>query len=775
MTNATILIVEDDGILATYLQTLLERFGYQVLGPVSAGEEALAMVNTIRADLVLMDIELSGHMDGIAAATEIARTHDLPIVFLTGFSQEPLLQQAKTVAPYGYVIKPVAERELAAMLEMALHRHAQDRQLRKSQADLQRSETKYRMLFESAPLGIFRSVPDGRILDINPEMARIFGYPSLAMAHENLTNMSAGLYVNPERREQLLALLQESGEVSNFEFLARKADGSTIWISMNATMGKADVPGGVVIDGFIKDITRQKQSEQALQESEQMMRSIFRVAPSGIGVVINRNLAEVNDQFCTMTGYSRDEVIGRNARMLYLSDEDYGYVGTEKYRQIAEKGTGSVETRWLRKDGTVIHIILSSTPLDPHDLSKGVTFTALDISDRIRAEEERSRLREQLAHAQKMEEIGRLIGGVAHDFNNHLTAIIGCSQMVLSRMPTDTDLGHFIEMIHTSGERAAALTRSLLTFSRKQPLEMRPLDVHIVLNNIQKLLMRLIGEDIELQMKLAEYPLFVNADIGQLEQVIMNLATNARDAMPDGGQLHIITERLVLDQEFMGIYGWGEPGAYVALSVVDTGAGIPEEVRERIFEPYFTSKEPGRGTGLGLSIVHGIVQQHGGHIVLQSAMGKGTVFTVYLPLLVRQDESRVVGLVETAPGGAETILVCEDDQFVRRMVRLVLEGAGYQVVEACDGEDALELFYLNRQRIQMVILDVIMPKKNGVLVYRELKEIEPSLPAIFTSGYTPESISKSGLYDLQVPFLQKPVTPTVLLKQVREVLDQLRP
>jgi two-component system, cell cycle sensor histidine kinase and response regulator CckA len=644
MTNATILIVEDDAILATYLQALVERLGYLAVGPVASGEEALSVVAIMSVDLVLMDIELAGAMNGIAAAETIAYSHDVPIVFLTGFSQESLIQQAKAASPYGYIIKPVAERELSAMVEMALHRHAQDRQLRESQA--------------------------------------------------------------------------------------------------------------------------------ALRESEQMMSSIFRVAPSGIGVVRDRIMTMVNDRFCSMTGYERDEVIGRSSRMLYPTDEDFQYVGTEKYRQISEQGTGRVETRWLRKDGTLLHVILSSTPLDPLALDKGVTFTALDISERNRAEEDRQTLREQLSHAQKMEEIGRLIGGVAHDFNNHLTAIIGCSQMILSRIAEGSALGHFAEMIHSAGEKAAALTRSLLTFSRKQPLEMRPLDIRIVLGNVHKLLARLIGEDIELIVTGAEEPLYVNGDVGQIEQVLMNLVTNARDAMPDGGILRISTDRRYLDHEFMGVYGWGEPGAYGVITVQDNGVGIEPDVRERIFEPFYTSKDPGKGTGLGLSIVHGIIQQHGGHIVLESAPGTGTSFTIYLPLLEQQPQLQLNAVHLATTGGTETLLVCEDDQAVRRMVCLVLEDAGYRVFAAVDGDDALTVFRRHQDSIQLVLLDVIMPKKNGVLVFGEIRAIKPSLPAIFTSGYTPESIARSGLYDLQVPFLQKPVTPTVLLKHVRDVLDQ---
>jgi CheY-like chemotaxis protein len=326
-------------------------------------------------------------------------------------------------------------------------------------------------------------------------------------------------------------------------------------------------------------------------------------------------------------------------------------------------------------------------------------------------------------------------------------------------------------MVCTAGEKAAVLTRSLLTFSRKQPLEKRPLDIQLLINNISKLLRRLIGEDVELEIEQGAAPLFVNADSGHLEQVLMNLATNARDAMPDGGTIRIITEPRWLDREYMDACGWGEPGEYAVISFSDTGEGIPAEDLERVFEPFYTSKEAGKGTGLGLSIVDGIIRQHEGHILLDSTPGHGTTFTIFLPLLGRHRQVSKCSEQETFQGGAETILVCEDDPPVRRLVRLVLEDAGYKVIEAVDGQDSVDSFQRHQDRIHLVILDVVMPKKSGVSVYGEICRLRPGVRVLFTSGYTPETINRSGVFDMKLPFIPKPIVPGLLLKKVRDALD----
>ena len=920
MSKATILIVEDDGILAAYLENILTGLGYTVLGPVASGEEAVASPGGRNIDLVLMDIELAGAMDGITAAERIYRATEIPIVFMTGFSRDALLEKAKIASPYGYLIKPVSERELVATVEMTLHRHALDRRLKASQAALEKSEAKYRELFESLPIGIFRTTLDGKILDGNREMMKIVGCVSAEDVLKTFSNLPGKLYVDPRRRKEFLSLLRKHVEVTNFEFPARKKNGEIICLTVDARIKPADASGEPVIEGFARDITERKHSEDMLRLlAESGLTSgqdIFRFLVRQLAVSLKKRYAllvaiDGGDPAMAHTiavwqdggfaenfnyllvGTPCEHVVTkgvcfypRGIQNLYPGDHLLSLMEAESYwgmplrdaagntfgllavlddksmeetpqalsllTTFAARAAGELERRRTEEkyqtlfremlDGFAVHEIVcdaGGSPVDyrflavnpaferltgmqgaeiigksvrevmpriekhwidtygkvaltgeavhfenySRDLDRYFEVTAFrpeinrfacileDITERKRSEEERAKLQEQLYHAQKMEDIGRLTGGVAHDFNNHLTAIIGCSQIILKKLPVDSELRNFAEMVCSAGEKAAVLTRSLLTFSRKQPFEKRPVNVQVILTNMSKLLRRLIGEDIELVLEQGQAPLFVNADSGQIEQVLMNLATNARDAMPDGGTICVRTEHRRLDHEFMSIYGRGKPGDYAVVSFGDTGEGIPAEFLQRVFEPFYTSKTPGKGTGLGLSIVHGIIQQHGGHILLESTPEQGTTFTIFLPLLGRHHQVNTFRDEEIFKGGGETILVCEDDPPVRRLVRLVLEDAGYEVIEAVDGQDSVDSFLRHQDRIHLVILDVVMPKKSGVAAYGEIIGLKPDTRVLFTSGYTPETINRSGVFDMKLPFISKPIIPGLLLKKVREALD----
>jgi PAS domain S-box-containing protein len=388
-----------------------------------------------------------------------------------------------------------------------------------------------------------------------------------------------------------------------------------------------------------EEIDARKKGEEALRESESRMRSIFRVAPTGIGVVSNRVLLDVNSRVCEMTGYAKEELIGKSAEMLYSTKEEFNQVGSEKYRQISERGTGSVETIWKKKDGTILNIILSSTPIDSTDHSKGVIFTALDITERKRAEAEQEKLQAQLIQSQKMEVVGQLAGGVAHDFNNILTAIIGFGHLLMMKSAEDDPRRHYAEEIISSCEKAASITRRLLAFCRQDISEKSRLNLNELIATSQKMLSRMIGEDLEFQFKPSVEELPVVADPVQIEQVLMNLATNARDAMPEGGIFSIETSLLRMDEDFVAMHGFGAPGEYAVITVSDTGVGMNPETRQRIFEPFFTTKEVGKGTGLGLSITYDIIKKHQGDIEVASEVGKGTTFTVRIPVKSMPEEN----------------------------------------------------------------------------------------------------------------------------------------
>ncbi|MEW6714145.1 MAG: ATP-binding protein [Nitrospirota bacterium] len=394
----------------------------------------------------------------------------------------------------------------------------------------------------------------------------------------------------------------------------------------------------------------------------------------------------------------------------------------------------------------------------------GVIHVARDVTGQ-------RRLEEQLRHAQKMEAIGQLAGGVAHDFNNILTAIMGYGHLLQMKLKGDDPLKHNFDQILKVTERGADLTRSLLAFSRKQAVGLKPVTINKIVETSVKLLPGLIGERIELKTILGEEGLTILADSVQIEQIIMNLASNARDAMPDGGVLTIAAEGMEMDREFLSTHGYGDPGPYVLLSFTDTGIGMDEEAKKKIFDPFFTTKKVGEGTGLGLAIVYGIVKQHNGYITVDSEEGKGTTFSIYFPLIDGKAEDEAAEASAPA-GGKETILIAEDDAAVREPLKATLEIFGYDVIETVNGEDAVAKFKENKERIKLLLFDVIMPKMNGKEAYEEIKQIAPDIKAIFTSGYTANTLQTKEILEKGLTFISKPVSPNNLSRKIREVLDK---
>ncbi len=495
-----------------------------------------------------------------------------------------------------------------------------------------------------------------------------------------------------------------------------------------------------------------------------------------IAIDADHKVTLINKKGCEILGYREDEIIGKNWFDNFIPEKNRQTTKDVFWRlmrgelALAEYYENSV----LAKDGEEKIIAWHNTFFrDGKNRITGTLSSGEDITDRKRIQEERKKLQEQLMHAQKMEAVGMLAGGVAHDFNNILTAIIGYSSIVKMKIRSDDPMKINLDRIISSAERGAGLTQSLLAFSRKQLISPRPIDLNIVINNVQKLLSRIIREDIELKTVFCDRPLTIMADSGQLEQIVMNLTTNARDAMPQGGSLTITTETLLIDEQFIKDHGYGEPGEYALLSIRDTGTGMDSDTMERIFEPFFTTKEVGRGTGLGLAMVYGAVKQNNGYITVFSEIGKGTTFSIFLPLItlpVKGDKlSQPVVLIK---GGTETILVAEDDESIRNLIGSVLSEFDYTVIEAKDGIQAVELFHKHKENITLVILDVVMPGKNGKEVHEELIKIKPELKTLFISGYTADVVHRRGILDLELNFLQKPLMPDKLLKKVREILDE---
>jgi len=511
-----------------------------------------------------------------------------------------------------------------------------------------------------------------------------------------------------------------------------------------------------------------KRNEEALRHSEARYRSLVQSAAYGIyRSSLDGQFLDVNPALITMLGYgSAEEVLSLDPqRDVFLNPDEHGRL----MRQVHEgPRLDNIEVRWKRKDGNPITVRLSGRAARGREASGDVLeIIAEDVT-------ERRVLEEQFRQAQKMEAVGRLAGGVAHDFNNLLMVISGYTEVLLDGIQRSGPLHPKIVAIQQAADRAGTLTRQLLAFSRKQLLELKIVDVNSIVAEMERLLRPLIGENIELQTQLAADLRSTRADAGQIEQVIMNLVVNSKDAMPKGGRITIQTANVKLDDDVRREYSYIRPGSYVMLAVTDTGHGMDKETQSRIFEPFFTTKEKGKGTGLGLSTVYGIVKQSGGYVFAQSEPGRGSTFRVYLPVAEGIAEpSKSVWVTQFHDGGSETVLLVEDEESVRQLVRETLESKGYKVLEANNGRDALRIASEQTGAIHMLITDVVMPGMSGRELSKQLSVTHPKTKVLYLSGYTEDTLVPSGEPERDSAFLQKPFTLQLLSRKVRELLSSV--
>jgi PAS domain S-box-containing protein len=623
-----------------------------------------------------------------------------------------------------------------------------------AEAALRESEERYRTLFENSVDSVLLTIPDGRILSANPAACRMFDRTEeeiCGLGREGLVDE------NDPRLARLLEERSRNGRASGELTFIRK-DGSQFPGEVSSLTFK-DASGSLRSSMIVRDITERKRAEEALRASERQYRQlvdnalvgVYRSTSEGKFLYVNDALARLFE--CK----DAHEMLSLPVELRYKNRED-----REAFLTIL-KERGRVpyyETEVPTKSGKIKSIVISAVLEDGF-----ITGMVIDVT-------ERKNLEAQLRHSQKMEAVGTLAGGIAHDFNNILNVILGFGSMVMDRIRGDQLAQERMKEVLAAAERAENLTKRLLLFSRKGIPEFKPVDVNETVINVEKMLSRIIGEDINIVTDLMGPKALVMADAGQMEQVLMNLATNARDAMPKGGTLTISTELRAIDDEFIGARGYGVPGRYAVISVSDTGTGIDELTQGRIFDPFFTTKEVGKGTGLGLSIAYGIIEQHSGYIKTYSEPGKGTTFKIWLPVTEGSAEKKPVGAaLPPLKGGTETILVAEDDASMRKMTRIVLERYGYRVITAEDGEDAIAKFTENRDRIHLVMLDMVMPKKSGKEVYAEIRRMIPGIRALFLSGYTADTIDSHELRGDGLDSLHKPVLPKDLLRKVREILD----
>lgn len=758
---------------------------------------------------------------------------------------------------------------------------------------IRESEETYRNLFQNAQVGLYRTrISDGKILESNEQLARMFGYDSREEFIAEFATTSS--YVDPGTRERMLREIRENGTIQNFEARFYRKDGSIFWARYSARI----YPDKGWIEGVAENITERKRAEEALIENKRRLATLLANLPGMAYRCQNRPdwpMEFVSDGCAGLTGWPASallenrpaygELIVEADRQLVWDAVQEALAARRPFEMTYRIQTADGQLRWVWErgygvfapDGSLLYlegfitdittrvqaeaalresearcrrlfenslvgiyrttpdgrILLANPtlvkmlrypsfealaqvnlektgfhPQYPRRLFKetierdgvvrglesawtcadGTTVYVRESAQAVRGPDgriayyegvvedvtEQRRLEERLHHASKMEAIGRLAGGVAHDFNNILSVVIMQTDLMAMEEGLSNTAKEGLRQIRAAAERAANLTRQMLMFSRRQAMQPRDLDLNDTVTNLTKMLQRIIGEDVHLELRLYPTPLLTRADVGMLDQVLMNLAVNARDAMPMGGRLIIETTAREFTPAEAATLPDVQPGRYVGLRVSDTGCGIPPEILPHIYEPFFTTKEPGKGTGLGLATVFGIVKQHNGCIQITSEPGRGTTFEIYLPALPETAVAETMK-VETSPsprGGTETILLVEDDPAVRVLTRTTLQRHGYRVLEAADGITALELWQTHRDAVALLLTDMVMPGGlNGRELARQLRADRPELKVIFTSGYSPELAEGMFSHQEGEAFLQKPCEATHLLETVRRCLD----
>ena len=639
---------------------------------------------------------------------------------------------------------------------------------------LQNTANDYRTIFEGAIEGIYRTSLQGKCLTANPALARMLGYDSGSEVVSAITDAAHQVWLDPNDRVRLVRLLTEHEVVRGYECQHKRKDGTPIWVSISGRTVRGADGQALYIEGFIQDITARKRAEEQLKTSENKFRTAFMTGADAFSISRLRDglILEVNDRFQEVYGYSRDEACSKSAAELGL------YANSDRGRLLSELAANgyakNMEFQARRKDGELRSVLLSANPLQSDGEELLLTVTR-DITEQKRAEAEKIKLEDQFRQSQKLESIGRLAGGVAHDFNNLLTVINGYGDLLLGEYKSGNPLRKWVEEIRQAGERATNLTRQLLAFSRKQMVEPEPMCLHSLVAECHSMLQRLIGEDIELVVESDPSEGSVMADRGQLHQVLMNLAVNALDAMPDGGTLTIQTRNVELGETYTAGHPEIAPGQYVALRVSDTGVGIAQEIQERIFDPFFTTKPEGEGTGLGLSTVYGIVRQLGGSIAVSSEPGRGATFEICLPRLIGTAVAgaQATGAVVSARG-SETVLVVEDQEPVRSFAVTVLKEHGYLVLDAASGDDALLLAERHPGPVHLLLTDVVMPHMTGKKLADRMTALRPEMKVLYMSGYAADVIARRDLLESGAPYLAKPFAPDVLAAKVREALGPPR-
>lgn len=759
-----ILIVEDEFLVVRDLKNQLTALGYQIVGSSPLAEEAISLTASLQPDLVLMDIRLQGEMDGITAAERIRKQFQTPVVYLTANADDATLKRALVTEPFGYILKPFEERELKTVIEIALYKHKAERRL-------QESERRFATTLSSIGDAVIATDEKGSVTFINSVASQLTGWTSSEAIGKQLVEIFNIIneFTHETVDNPVSKVLQKGKKVglANHTLLIHR-DGREIPIDDCAAPIHDDEGNctGVVL--VFRDFTEEKKAQQQLLASEQRFHRLADAAPVMMWITDSQQQhIFFSKPWLDFTGRTMAEESGQGWRRgVFTQDEPRLFDIYDK--AFTNHKSFQLEYQHKRYDGSYRWLLLTSAPLfSTNNVFEGFIGSCMDVT-------EHKNLEEKVRQIEKMESIGQLASGVAHDFNNLLMIINGYSGLLIRNLPKDTTWIKAATEILKAGERAAELTRQLLIFSSKQIVEMKPIQLNNAVKNMEKMLRRLIPENIQLQTFLADNLPIIEADPGQIEQVLLNLVVNARDAMPEGGTITIKTTNCYLDKKVFAVRTELQSGNYVQLSVSDTGIGVEESIKDRIFEPFFTTKDIGKGTGLGLATVYGIVRQCNGAIDLESTLGKGTTFTIFLPLSEKEAINAKKELEVKEPkkigGKQEIILIVEDEEAVRKVIRTVVEEQGYKVIEAQNGDEALHLLVEDALEVSVIITDIVMPKLSGNKLGEYISVLYPAVKVLYISGYMNDEVLRnfthSGMF-----FLQKPFSPEQLLNKLRTIIE----
>ncbi len=759
MANERILIVEDEIIIAEGIKNDLEMFGYEVPDVAMSGEQAIQKSLDLKPDLILMDIVLQGSIDGVEAAEEIKEMVDVPVVYLTAYANQKTAERIKMSQPYGYVMKPYQPQELYTAIEMAIHKHEMEQNLRESQSLLS-------ITLNSIGDAVLTLGQEGEVMFINPAAEALIGCAYSDALFQHVDKLIK--FVDERTEEELvnpaLLALHEGVQIDRDKhhiLINNEGRRFPVKVIGRPILGEGDVINGSVL--VLRDTTEERSTRQLLSEFERKYNHLFEEFREAAFIGdANGYFTDINKAGVELFGYdNREELLANSfAERLFANREDW-----EKYTKRLLNGNGvkDFETILRHRQGKKLYVVITARAVTD---KAGNLVKHHGIIHDITA---RRQLQKQIFENKKMEGLGRLAGGIAHDFNNILTGILGYASMMKAGIEERHEFFEYIERIEKSSQRAAELTDKLLGFARGGDYNMQPIDINRMIIESRKMLRSALHSGINIDFQLYNHPLVINADPMQLQQVLMNLCANANDAMSNKGTFIVSTGMV-----YRPVKGENPEDLrpYVTLTVEDTGVGVPVELQEKIFEPFFTTKVGTKGHGLGLSMVYGVVKNQGGYIKLKSKPGRGTTFTLLFPYKDEKPEEEMGGIGISAPrGGNETILVVDDEESVRMFLQDLLESFGYNVIMAEDGEKGVELYSSCYQDVDLIVLDMVMPRMGGKQAFIKLKEINPALKVVVATGFSQNSEVQEILQCGAKGFVKKPYMINEFLGSIRNLLD----